>query len=161
MERAGVEADWQDLIGEGAMAVVCRGRLDGREVALKKLKESFHSKQGWLECFEREAKLSCECQNENMVQVIGYDETERVLCMGLYWLTWRITNFAELEFVSLDKYIHWHLETLKEDILMDCVLSILKDISCGMAYLNGKDIMHRDMHPGNFLMSRDFVVKVC
>jgi hypothetical protein len=60
----------------------------------------------------------------------------------------------------LEDYVVWNFEILKQAIPMEAILSIGKDITNGMLYLHSKDIFHRDMNRGNFLMSKDFVVKV-
>jgi len=41
------------------------------------------------------------------------------------------------------------------------MLSVLMDISLGMNYLHSLTLIHRDMNLGNFLLTSDFVVKVC
>ncbi len=78
----------QDRLGKGQMAVVYRERVDGRELAVKMVRESRLKEQAaqFLEMFDREARLLLSCQHENVVKAIAFDETQRALWMGLYFL---------------------------------------------------------------------------
>lgn len=41
------------------------------------------------------------------------------------------------------------------------LISLLMDIAVGMNFLHSLNIVHRDMHLDNFLLSHDFYVKIC
>jgi serine/threonine protein kinase len=43
---------------------------------------------------------------------------------------------------------------------LDILLTILGDISAGMQFIHSQDIAHRDMNLGNFLITKDFHIKV-
>jgi serine/threonine protein kinase len=117
------------------------------------------STPGLLGAFDREAALSLSCVHENVVSTIGIDLIEKVLCMGMLVVLFS-PDTKEREFASLAEFLVWHFEIEKHSLPMEAILSILKDIANGMAYLHSKDIIHRDMNCGNFLFSRDFVTKV-
>ena len=64
-------------------------------------------------------------------------------------------NLVEREVCSLDL-----LAKNFNDFTPECVVSILVDIANGLTYANSLLIIHRDLHLGNFLISKEGVVKV-
>jgi serine/threonine protein kinase len=75
--------DKHSLIGGGAMGAVYRTKFEGREVAVKVIPAWRFAEEEKLQMFVNEAKLLCMCNHKNVVKVVGFDQEEMVLCLGM------------------------------------------------------------------------------
>jgi serine/threonine protein kinase len=136
-----------EVIGRGAYATVCRGILDGKPVAVKRLprvllevleESSYHN---LMQQFSHECKFLKSIDHLNIVKLIGayYDDKtqEQMLVM-------------ELMEGDLKQY---HL--LVNKVNEQC--KICKDVASALVYLHQQypPIVHCDVTSGNILLSTD------
>ncbi|NQT85650.1 protein kinase [bacterium] len=135
------------LIAHGGMASVYRATQvsTGREVAVKVLAADLASQPHFVERFEREAKLLARLFHQNVVTVLelGRDAGHRFLAM----------EFVEGESLA---------DRLKRQgrLPFEEAAPLLDGIAAGLEYAHGQDVLHRDIKPGNILITPQDVPKI-
>lgn len=130
------------LIGEGGMGAVYEAEHTGLEkrVAVKLLNEVFITDTAATKRFEREAKAAAAIRHSCIVEVTdtGADED------GIPFIVMEL-----LEGESLSAIIR------REKILSPVVAAtITRQILSGLAAAHEKNVIHRDLKPGNIFMAR-------
>ncbi|URE16937.1 hypothetical protein MUK42_10395 [Musa troglodytarum] len=95
---------------------------------------------------EQEIKFLSQFKHPNVVQYYGSETVDDRF-------------YIYLEYVhpgSINKYVHRHCGAMTESVVRNFTHHILK----GLAYLHGKDIMHRDIKGANLLVDARGVVKL-
>ena len=128
-------------IGHGGMSVVYRARHDAldRTVAVKILSENLAASTEFLERFRREARTVANLRHPNVITVFDFGQDER----GVPYLV--------LEYIEGPT-----LADLMDTGLDDSrIPSLLDQIAAGLDYAHGRGVIHRDIKPGNVLMTED------
>lgn len=137
----------QRLLGEGGMAEVWLGvdeRMQ-RAVAIKLLRPQYAKDQALLERFRREAEIVAQLNSPHIVQVYDVGQSAS-------------TSFIVMEYVEG--------QDLKELLRFDAplpverALQLLRDIAEGVGVAHHAGLIHRDLKPGNVLLSQRGDVKV-
>ncbi|MFC1404081.1 MULTISPECIES: serine/threonine-protein kinase [unclassified Streptacidiphilus] len=143
------------LLGRGGMGEVWRGEDEalGRNVAIKCLRaEEPHRnpRQAELlqERFRREARLAAGLQHPGITVVHDFGQDE-----GVPYLVMELLDGSDLGAV-LD-------EAPGRQLPIDEVVSIARQISAALAYTHARDVIHRDLKPGNLVRCADGTVKIC
>lgn len=135
------------LVGEGGMSQVFRAvdRTLGREVALKVLHQSLSQDAVLTAKFEQEAKLTAAIIHPNVVKVftVGKDN-------GYFFIAMELVDAASLEDTI----------TRSGAIAEAQVLRIAHDVTCGLQAAMDANLIHRDIKPGNMLVTEGGVTKL-
>ncbi|KAK3426281.1 hypothetical protein EUGRSUZ_F02764 [Eucalyptus grandis] len=135
-----------NLVGEGGYGYVYKGQLkDGQEIAAKVRKEA--STQGFME-FNSEIHVLSFARHKNIVMLLGYCCKENL-------------NVLVYEYIC-NKSLDWHLFDNPTSVLeWHRRYAIAIGTAKGLRFLHeeyrGGPIIHRDMRPGNILLTHDFV----
>ncbi|GGK94772.1 Stk1 family PASTA domain-containing Ser/Thr kinase [Mangrovihabitans endophyticus] len=141
-----------ELLGYGGMAEVHRGRdlRLGRDVAIKMLRTDLARDATFQERFRREAQNAAALNHPAIVAV--YDTGEEVSSTG-----------ERLPFIVME-YVNGH--TLKEVLTAEQrlqprrALEIIADICAALEFSHRHGIIHRDIKPGNVMLTQNGQVKV-
>ena len=141
-----------ELLGYGGMAEVHRGRdlRLGRDVAIKMLRTDLARDATFQERFRREAQNAAALNHPAIVAV--YDTGEEVSATG------DRLPFIVMEFVNG--------RTLKEVLATEQriqprrALEIIADICAALEFSHRHGIIHRDIKPGNVMLTQNGQVKV-
>lgn len=129
-----------DFIGEGAMGLVYKveHNLLNKILAFKVLKTEHLSESAWKR-FHIEAQAIARLDHPNIVKIYDMSQTEDG------------TPFFTMDLLvgqSLDDYLQdYGRLTVKE------ALPIFRQICAGLAYANDHGIIHRDIKPGNIMLT--------
>ncbi|MBI5365938.1 MAG: SUMF1/EgtB/PvdO family nonheme iron enzyme [Planctomycetes bacterium] len=136
-----------EKLGEGAMGAVYKAQQTNlqRPVALKLLPPAYKNNQSLLERFQREAMAAARLEDRHIVQV--YD----VLREG--GETFIVMQYVEGNSVEQILRERGRLSVVKA---VTITLAVLK----GLARAHAKGILHRDIKPGNILLSKEREVKL-
>src|SRR5262245_11223225 len=134
------------LLGVGAMGEVYRAkdsRLE-RDVAIKVLPEHFAAHADRLERFRREARSLAALNHPNVAQIFGVDQVGEI-------------SFLVLELVPG--------QTLADrldggPLPIDEALNVCVQIAAGMEAAHEAGVIHRDLKPGNVMLTADGKAKV-
>lgn len=135
-----------DKLGEGGMAEVYRATqlaLD-REVAIKFIKPSIMD-EAFVTRFVREAKAVASLSHPNIMQVYDFDEDTDGRC------------FLVMEMLrggDLAARLHAMAETGERFALAEAV-RIARAVAGALAYAHQRDVVHRDIKPGNIYLTED------
>ncbi len=139
--------DITGLLGEGGMSQVFRAsdRHLGREVALKVLHQALSRDAVLTAMFEREAKLTALIIHPNVVKVytVGQDQ-------GYFFIAMELVDATGVEKVIEEKGAIAEAE----------VLRIAHDVTNGLRAAYDEDLIHRDIKPGNMLVTEDGTTKL-
>lgn len=135
------------LLGEGGMSQVFKAQDVnlGREVALKILHQDLSKDVSLTAMFEREAKLTASIHHPNVVKVytVGNDQ-------GYFYIAMELVNAISLEHLIGSKGAHAEEQ----------VLNIAHDVTSGLRAAHLAGLIHRDIKPGNMLVTEDGVTKL-
>jgi len=136
-------------IGQGGMGVVYEAEQDHprRRVALKILRIGLHH-TGALRRFEREAQLLAQLQHPAITHI--YDA-------GIEDTTLGQTPFIAMEYIDGVSIKTWARETNPS---VEARLKIVTRIADGVHHANQCGIVHRDIKPGNILITKDGKPKI-
>ncbi|MCQ2464337.1 MAG: Stk1 family PASTA domain-containing Ser/Thr kinase [Oscillospiraceae bacterium] len=134
-------------IGVGGMADVYRAydSVQGRDVAVKILKNEYTKNDEFLQRFKNESKAVSMLSHPNIVKVIdvGFNEEVRYIVMEY------IDGITLKEYMESQQKLEW-----KE--ASHFIIQILRAL--GLAH--NKGIIHRDIKPQNIMMFEDGTIKV-
>ncbi|WP_025272701.1 Stk1 family PASTA domain-containing Ser/Thr kinase [Haloglycomyces albus] len=136
-----------ETVGYGGMAEVHRGRDRrlGREVAIKLLRSDLANDETFLVRFRREAQNSASLNHPNIVAVFDTGEENGIPYMVMEYVDGR---------------------TLKEFLLADGrfepnrACEVLADVCSALDFSHKHHIIHRDVKPGNVMVTSTGQVKV-
>jgi eukaryotic-like serine/threonine-protein kinase len=135
------------LIARGGMAQVYRARdrqLD-RPVALKVLFPELSVDRAFVERFRREAQAAANLSHPNIVPVFDWGEDS-----GSYFIVMEFVDGRALSAV------------LRESGPLDAqeTATIGAEVAAALAFAHRRGVVHRDVKPGNVLITPDGIVKV-
>jgi len=134
------------LLGSGGMGDVYRARDTrlGRDVALKVLPAAVTAEPGRLERFDREARAIAALNHPHIVTIYSTEEAD-----GVRFLTMELVDGRTLDQLVAGK-----------GLPMARFLEIALPLADALAAAHQKHITHRDLKPGNVMLSHDGRVKV-
>nr|GME12034.1 putative receptor-like protein kinase At4g00960 [Ipomoea batatas] len=135
-------------IGQGGFGPVYKGKLNGHDVAVKRL--SRNSGQGDRE-FKNEVILVGQLQHRNLVRLLGFSLNKRE----------RLLVYEFVPNASLDYFL---FDPVKRALLdWNTRYKIISGISKGLLYLHEDSnirIIHRDLKPSNVLLNAEMNPKI-
>jgi serine/threonine protein kinase len=128
-------------LGYGGMATVYRARQESldRTVAIKILSDNLAASSEFMERFRREARTAANLHHPNVITVHDFGEDER----GVPYLV--------LEYVGGPTLADMMDTGLDDDRIPD----LLDQMAAGLDYAHARGVIHRDIKPGNVLMTED------
>jgi serine/threonine protein kinase len=135
-----------EKLGQGGMGEVFRA-LDknlGRQVAIKVLPEEFSRDPERLARFGREAKLLAALNHPNIASVYGFEETK-----GFRFLAMELVGGESLK-TRLDRGA----------FSVDEAMESCRQIAEGLEAAHEKGVVHRDLKPGNIMITPEGKVKI-
>lgn len=137
----------EGLLGIGGMSVVLRGRdvLLNRPVAIKLLNDTYRERPERIARFENECSLMAKVRHENVVSVYsaGWAKEQFYIAMEL------------LEGDNLESLV-----TTEQPLQPLRAIDITIQIARGLEAAHRAGMLHRDMKPGNVIITPDGVAKV-
>ena len=137
----------QRELAQGGMAEVylARDQLLSRPVALKALFPEYAREPSFVERFRREAQAAANLNHPNIVAIYDWGQES-----GTY--------FIVMEYVEG----HTLAETLRDEgrLHPDRAAEMTADIVAALGFAHRNRVVHRDVKPGNVLITRDGGVKV-
>ena len=136
-------------LGIGGMSTVHRAfdtRLE-REVAVKLLAEHLAEDETFVSRFRREALAAARLVHPNIVQVYDFGLDEAT---GQHFIVMELVNGPSCAQMLRDRRV----------LQIDETLDIVGQASLGLDHAHRHGVVHRDVKPGNLLMSEDDVVKL-
>lgn len=141
------------VVGHGGMSTVWLADdvHNEREVAVKVLRPEFSDNTEFLSRFRNEALASEQIFSENVVQTYDYreltdEDTGRIFC------------FIVMEFIRGESLAD--LLVRKGSLPEDEALDILEQAAHGLAAIHEMGLVHRDIKPGNLLITQNNKVKI-
>ena len=150
------EFQWLDIqekeeIGSGSFGVAFKAKFKGETVVVKRLRSQ---RPADVPLFFKEGRLLSTLNHENIVDIKG-------CCVSPFSLMLSFQCFDFRPF-GIDKEVNNLLQFLEVvdsfeetslTVFSPTLLKIAQDISRALAYLHDQDVTHRDLKPGNVLVS--------
>lgn len=159
---AGGRYQLRDLLGEGGMASVYLAydsALD-RQVAIKTLHSELGREASFRERFRREAQAVAKLSHTNIVSV--FDTGEGEVTFGSSGADGTVMPYIVMEYVEgqplgsvLDSDVHQY-----GAMPADKALKVTADVLAALETSHEMGLVHRDIKPGNVMMTKRGVVKV-
>jgi len=136
-----------ECIGRGGMGTVYRARHVNLDIvmALKVLSPRFAADPGFVARFEREARAAAALSHPNIVRVSDAGEDR-----GLHYIVMELVDGVTLSDVL----------ARQEKIDVSSAVDIVRQIADALAHAEEHQIVHRDITPGNIMITSDGHVKL-
>jgi len=137
----------QKLIATGGTAVLYRAlqtSLD-RAVAIKKLHAHLTEDENFTRRFILEAKAAASLDHDNIVNIIDFGNED-----GVYYMVMEYIEGESLREI-LDKW---------KQVPLSLALTVTHQVCQGLEHAHSKGIVHRDIKPGNIMLTRTGRVKI-
>jgi serine/threonine protein kinase len=144
------ELEMTEKLGEGTFGTVHACSFKATPCAVKQLREDKESSAALLADMLREHDAMMGLRHPNVVLMLGI-ATDHVQRVGIV---------LELLEISLLELLHGGAEYKDYRTWRASLLSIASDVAKGLAYLHFNNVLHRDLKPGNVLLSDSWVAKV-
>jgi len=131
-----------EQLGQGGMSTVYKAyhaALD-RYVALKVLHPMFKGDRGFLERFQREARIVARLEHPHIVPVYDYSEHEEIP-----YLVMRYVEGGTLKALLNEQGA----------LPLGRIVEILRPVCDALEYAHGQGVLHRDIKPSNVLLSQE------
>lgn len=137
----------ESILGIGGMSVVFSARdlVLGRELAVKVLNDSYRDNPERISRFESECSMMARVRHENVVSV--------------YTAGWSRGQF----YIAMEKVEGKNLELLLSEhkcLMQDEALDVIRQVASGLQAAKNAGVLHRDMKPGNIIITPDGQAKV-
>ncbi|MFD9795115.1 protein kinase [Streptomyces sp. NPDC059070] len=152
---AGGRYQLRDLLGEGGMASVYLAydaALD-RQVAIKTLHTELGREASFRERFRREAQAVAKLQHTNIVSVFDTGEDE----LGGATMPYIVMEYVEGQ--PLGSVLHGDIQQYGA-MPADKALKMTADVLAALEVSHEMGLVHRDIKPGNVMVTKRGVVKV-
>ena len=142
----------QFIIGHGGMSTVwlAKESQSGREVAIKVLRPEFSDNEEFLTRFRNEAEAAENINSENVVGTYDYREADdpagNVFC------------FIVMEYVRGESLAD--MLRRRGKLEQEQALDVLEQAAHGLAVIHRMGLVHRDIKPGNILITESGQVKI-
>ena len=136
-----------ELVATGGTAVLYRAvqtSLD-RVVAVKKLHHHLTTDENFTRRFILEAKAAASLDHENIVKIIDFGVED-----GTYMMVMEFIDGASVREI-LDKW---------KQIPLNLAFALVHQICMGLEHAHAKGIVHRDIKPGNIMLTRSGRAKI-
>jgi serine/threonine-protein kinase len=136
-----------ETLGQGSMGMVYKARqlaMD-RLVAIKVLKPKLASNPGYVDRFQREARIAAKLNSNNVIQALDFGSAGKL-------------NYFVMEYVE-GTNVKQELETGKVYPEREAV-QITLQIAQALHHAHGRGMLHRDIKPANIVLMRDGVAKL-
>jgi serine/threonine-protein kinase len=149
VQKTSVLGDFRLLaqLGSGGMGTVYRARQDslGREVAVKVLAKELASRYGFVERFQREARLLTRLDHLHIIRCYAVGEAH-----GFHYLA--------MEYAAGGSVQTW-MERIGQMGVGDA-MHIALACALALGYAHEQGLVHRDIKPDNLLLTAEGTVKV-
>lgn len=137
----------EGLLGIGGMSVVLRARdlVLNRPLAIKILNETYRNQPERIARFEKECALMAQVRHENVVSVYSAGRAR-----GQFYIAMELVEGNNLELMVSGGHTLPPTQALE----------ITRQVALGLDAAHRAGLLHRDMKPGNILMTREGRAKV-
>ena len=135
------------ILGIGGMSVVFRARdmVLGRPLAIKVLNDTYRDEPERIEGFENECALMAKVRHENVVSVYSAGWAR-----GQFYIAMELVDGRNLELIVAERGF----------LLPADALEIVRQVALGLQAANEAGLLHRDVKPGNVLITPEGQAKV-
>ena len=131
--------DQAEVLGTLAFGIVFEGTdANKNPVAAKRIDGKLHPRF-LTQDLDRLMKLD----HPNIMKMLDVEKSETIV--------WMMMSFCEFD---LHKFYR------KRDVPLETTVNIMKQITAGIKYLHSEDIIHRDIKPGNILLTSEICLRV-
>lgn len=140
--------DWEILqrVGEGGMATVYKARStkDGRPAAVKVIREEHQRNPEFIARFRREIEISRTLHHPGLIEVYQAGQQRGQLFMAVEWL----------EGPTLESVLQ------KGALPLPVFYRFAPPMAQALQHAHDRELMHRDIKPGNIMLTRGGAAKV-